>query len=287
MLIENTNDETWRCKVKNSRKLKKRFPSAQHAFDFHGTFSLNSSIPDEKGECYGHYKYYQKWQLTRSEHIVTVSEFSRKEIVKYCSIPAQRIIVSYCGVDRKYILAERNVDSKIDILYVATFEVRKNHVMLMRALALAPSGLKVRFIGRDLGTQDTVREMADALTNTMDFEFEFIDSLSEVELVDSYRSAKVYVFPSLLEGFGMPLIEALATNCRVACSDIDVFREICEEQAIYFDPRSARDMWRGIDKAMKAENSFDASRYAEKRFLWETIGQDLLANLRISANIPK
>ena len=239
-----------------------------------------------RGGLSGLTKYYQKWQLTRSKHIITVSEFSRANIVKYCSIPPQKIIVSYNGIDRKFFLPERNVNNSIDILYVATFEARKNHLTLMRALALAPSGLRVRFIGRDLGTRVEINAMADELVHSKGFEFEFIDSLNEAELIDSYRNARVYVFPSLLEGFGMPLIEALATNCRVACSDIEVFRELCEGKAFFFDPHSARDMWRGIDEALNATDASDNETYDDKRFLWDVIGRDLLAALHISTKNP-
>lgn len=228
---------------------------------------------------------FQKRQLTRSTRIITISDFSRNDIVKYCSIAPQKIVVSYCGIDQAHFAAQDQRDRTIDILYVATFEPRKNHAALVRALGLSPSGLRVRFIGRDLGTRDEVMAMANTLVEDKGFEIEFIDSVSEAELIDSYRNAGVYVFPSLLEGFGMPLIEAMATNCRVACSDIEVFREICEDHAMYFDPLDAKSIWSSIDQALNSESASGTSNYATARFSWEKIGRDLLNDLGLQPQV--
>ncbi len=129
--------------------------------------------------------------------------------------------------------------------------------------------------------------MADALVDERAFEIEFIDSISEAELIDSYRNAGVYVFPSLLEGFGMPLIEAMATDCRVACSDIEVFREICEDHAVYFDPLNAESIWQSIEQALNFKTTAETASYAAQRFSWEKIGRDLLTDLGFSSDDPK
>ena len=59
---------------------------------------------------------------------------------------------------------------------------------------------------------------------------------TDEELYQSYKSAKVFVFPSIQEGFGLPLVEAMANDCPVICSNIDIFKEIAGDAAEYFDP---------------------------------------------------
>jgi glycosyltransferase involved in cell wall biosynthesis len=223
---------------------------------------------------------FQRWQLSRSSKIITISEFSRNDIVARCSIPESDVIVSYCGVGPDYLSHSSGQKKDIDVLYVASFEPRKNHLGLLQALALSLSGLKVRLVGRDLGTQDRVRSLARRLEASNEFKFEFIDSMSEEELRQSYQRARLYVFPSFLEGFGMPLIEALATNCRIACSDIDVFRELCGERALYFDPGNAESMWATIEAALSEKDTPNNCEYVQK-FLWQNIANDLLQELGI------
>lgn len=222
---------------------------------------------------------FQRWQLTRSERIITISEHSKTDLINRCAIPRRKILVSYCGVGSEYFQSAHLADKDLDILYIASFEPRKNHAGLLAALEHAHRKLSIRFIGRDLGTKPAIREMANSLTSARGFQFEFIDSMSEAELIASYRRAKVLVFPSFLEGFGMPLVEALAANCRIACSDIDVFREICAGNANYFDPSNPREMWSVIDQAISLEDAPNTSDFAGS-FLWENIAKKLLEDLQ-------
>ena len=84
---------------------------------------------------------FQKWQLSRSEKLITVSEFSREDIGARCSIPLSKTIVSYNGISSDYFLSTAGTKKTIDLLYIATFEPRKNHIGLMKSLALSPVGL--------------------------------------------------------------------------------------------------------------------------------------------------
>jgi len=71
------------------------------------------------------------------------------------------------------------------------------------------------------------------------------------ELVKAYNTASVFVFPTLVEGFGLPLVEAMACGCKVVTSDLPVHREITQDKAIYVNPYSANSIADGIICAFK------------------------------------
>ncbi len=217
-------------------------------------------------------------QLRRSDRVITVSDFSKDCVVQYCGLPADRVIKSYNGIESVYRTQGEDIERDIDFLYVATFEARKNHQRLIEALATIDEKLRVSFVGRDHGLRPSIEALATTTAQKNGMEFTFIDQIDEQGLVDIYHRTKVYVCPSLLEGFGMPLVEALAANCNVACSDIPVFREVCQEHAVYFDPSSPTDIAKSLRASVVTPTPSIPPLYLD-RFSWDTIAEDLLADL--------
>ena len=76
----------------------------------------------------------------------------------------------------------------------------------------------------------------------------------------------------------MPLIEAMARNCRIACSDLEVFRELCADRAKYFDPNSPAGMWCTIESELHDKTPVNNSDFVQT-FLWQRIANDLLRHL--------
>jgi glycosyltransferase involved in cell wall biosynthesis len=199
---------------------------------------------------------FQKWQLSSADKVITISEFTSKAIQNYCSIKEKDIVVSYCGIDDKK-LENKNSKRDIDILYVATFEKRKNHINLIKAIELCDDPLNITFVGSDNGLKDEIVTLASAL-EIKGHSITFLEQISEKTLCEIYSRAKVFCFPSFYEGFGMPLIEAYQLGCKVVCSDIDVFKEVTLNKAIYFDPNSPKDINDKLHCALKL-NSCDGS----------------------------
>jgi len=220
-------------------------------------------------------------ELRRSQKIITVSESSKRDGIERCGLQADKVIRSYNGIDSAYGVKSQDTERNIDLLYVSTFEARKNHQALLQALALIDQPLKVTFIGRDHGLRPAMKESANAVHKKTGTTFDFIDRIDEQELVETYQRTRTYVCPSVLEGFGMPLVEALAANCRVACSDIPVFREVCQEYALYFDPHDPYDMADCLRQSIAMSPPTNAQQYAEK-FSWDTITDDLLRDIGYS-----
>ena len=220
---------------------------------------------------------FQKLQLRKSSRIITISEFSKQDLMSKCEIKENKVIVSYCGIQNNY-LCHSNIKKEIDILYVATFEKRKNHKNLLAAIKKMGIKLNITFVGRDHGEMSTIKELAIEISSESESKFNFIEKVSEAELMDIYRKSKIFVFPSFVEGFGMPLIEAMASNCKVVCSDIEVFREVCGEGAIYFDPYSSSSISAALLTSISAKN-MKIKSYVEN-FLWENIVNDFLEEIK-------
>ena len=73
---------------------------------------------------------------------------------------------------------------------------------------------------------------------------------TDEELYQLYKTAKVFIFPSIYEGFGLPLVEAMANDCPVICSNIDVFKEIAGNAAEYFDPSNVENFKAKIEEVI-------------------------------------
>lgn len=159
--------------------------------------------------------------------IVVVSQAVKQDVVRHCEVPASKVHVNYNGLSGERIaLAERSrgVDKRYDFVYVSSFARHKRHAMLVAA---APAGARLCLIGRDLGSLEEVREQVARRGSEIT-----VDILTGVgtdeELFALIGAARCGIFPSVFEGFGIPLLEYAATGLYVVASDIEIFREITD-----------------------------------------------------------
>jgi len=227
----------------------------------------------------------QKRQWGKCQNIITVSNFTKKQLVEKCGIDSGKILVSPNGIDDNY-LAEIPANNRdIDILYIATFENRKNHRLLIQALEnySGTDTIRVCLIGKDLGTKNDIVSHASGLDNNI--EVDFIDHVgNEGELIDYYNRAHLFVCPSLYEGFGMPVIEALSRGCRVLCTDIEVFREIGGKSVEYFAPNDSTQLLKQIEKNLSKKIERDVDSQFFEPYKWSKIAGDLLELLSKKIN---
>lgn len=224
--------------------------------------------------------YFQKWQLSRVDKIITVSNYTANMLNKFCGKNKSDIIVSYNGVDGRVLSYKNKRD--IDILYIATFEPRKNHISLLKALEIAKMPLNIVFVGSDLGLREKVREYSKYVSNKCEHKISFYEQISSDELDKIYSSSKIFCSPSLYEGFGMPIVEAYQHGCQVVCSDIEVFREVTLNRARYFNPKSAEDIYEKIFSALSETTDSDLSVIANEVvdfFSWDKIFDRLCISL--------
>ena len=214
--------------------------------------------------------FFQRWQLRTAHKVVTVSEFSKNDIIQKCDLKSEKIFVSYNGITDAYSKVAEP-EFIYDLIYVATYEKRKNHMNLIKAIEQLPFDVKTCLIGRDLGSLDSIQSYIKTSKSTNLKNITFIEHISEDELINLYQQTKLFVSPSLLEGFGMPLIESAACGTQVCCSDIEVFREIMKDSAFYFDPNSIDEIEKALHSALSTtENKLNLSI---DTFRWDTIAK--------------
>jgi glycosyltransferase involved in cell wall biosynthesis len=159
----------------------------------------------------------------RSRIVIAISEHARETLVERLSLEPDRVRTIHLGVDLER-FSPADVPREPFLFYPANAWPHKNHERLFEAVAL------LRREHRDLRL---------VLTGDHDDVPDFVDGrgrVSQDELVGLYRRASALVFPSLYEGFGQPVLEALACGCPVACSDLPPLREVAGDAALYFDP---------------------------------------------------
>ncbi len=231
---------------------------------------------------------YLKRQWARSQYIVTCSEFSISELQKYVGYDRSRVLKSYFGIDGRLLNQESvSAPSKtIDIIYVGHFEKRKNHAPLLHAIAKVDPHLRVMLVGVDNGLKASLQILATDLG--LDH-VTFTTIHDDVKLWQLYRESRVFAYPSVYEGFGIPLIEALVLGTPVVCSDIDVFREIGGNVVTFFDPNNPDDIAQKL--AVCLLNGKPADRGAVEKhleqFTWDHIYAAFVRDLNLFAEKAK
>lgn len=225
----------------------------------------------------------------RAEKIIAVSEATKKEIVRTFGIAADKVRVIYEGLssalrnpaDPVEILRRRNI-TKPFLLYVGVWRQYKNLPRLAEAFDI----LKQRY-GIDCqlvlaGKIDTfypeIRQAVFMIKHHSDLRA--IGPVSDEELAALYKHARFLVLPSFVEGFGLTGIEAQSFGLPVAASDIPVLREVLQDGAIYFDPKSAESMAREVAAAWTDDGMIEQLRDRglanAKRFDWKTCAAQTL-----------
>lgn len=222
-----------------------------------------------------------KQQWSKSEFMVTCSNYSINELQEHVGYNPQNVVKSYFGIDEKVLdIAHTPAPEKdIDIIYVGHYEKRKNHEPLMRAIAKLDKNLKVKFIGRDLGLKDSLESLKNelGLTNTSIT----TENIPDEELWDLYRRSRIFAYPSVYEGFGIPLIEGLALDIPVVCTDMDVFHEVGSDFPLFFDSNNPSDIAEKI-KTKLDDSSTPPPENIKKhleQFFWENIYNKFVEDL--------
>jgi glycosyltransferase involved in cell wall biosynthesis len=145
-------------------------------------------------------------------------------------------------------------DKKSTYLYVATLNKLKNHEFLLDCFDILWKRfpyLKLCFVGRE--AWDKYEPLHRRMKNHPMYEKNlfWFSGLSDIEVQQAYKKSKFFLFPSFIEGFGLPLIEALYNGTPVLASDIPIFREIAGDSIGYFDPRDVNTLVEWIGKIEK------------------------------------
>ncbi|MET1053893.1 MAG: glycosyltransferase family 1 protein, partial [Pedobacter sp.] len=188
------------------------------------------------------YVRYKRLTITKADHIIAISESTKSDLQHFYNIPDEKISVIYHGLKTQNLqpVPIFNAINQPFILFIGDRFGYKNFYRFATAfkeISLRFKNIKLVCTGRPF---DIVESEFLLRTGILDKTLLF--SATDEELASLYQQALFYVSPSLLEGFGFPVLEAFENGCTTLLSDTGCFREIAGDAAMYFDPLSIEDM---------------------------------------------
>lgn len=210
---------------------------------------------------------YPKWQVLRRrlyfnyileyrfkyvDVFIAASQNTKKDLIKYFDIDSEKIEVVYEGVTEKFKPCKQK---KHDfILAVSTLEPRKNFKRIIESYI----HLKEKFnISEDLvivGKKGWYFKDILRIPPRYEKHIDFRGYVSEKDLIELYQSAKIFVYPSLYEGFGLPVLEAMACGCPVITSKVSSLPEVAGDAAILVNPNDVNALAEAMHEVLTNEN---------------------------------
>jgi len=237
----------------------KRFPEWYNYFD--------RKIYDQK----------VKFGVERADKIIAISEQTKRDIIHYYNIPSGKIEVVYQTCNEafkskaKKKLTERvkekyNLSSDF-LLYVGTIEPRKNALKIVKALHSYNIDIPLIIIGKATEYSKQIKEYIN--NNGLNLRVKMLHQVTQEELPVFYQQAKVFIYPSLFEGFGIPIIEALYSGTPVITSKGGCFPEAGGPSTVYIDPENHDELANALidllnDKQKRKKMAESGKEYVKK-----------------------
>jgi len=234
---------------------------------------------------------------SRADLIITISEFSKKEIIDLYGVKPERIKVVYLGFDDSVYHEQQETDiavtlKKYDLaepylLYVGRLEKKKNIGNIVKAFVLAREhheDLKLVLAGSSGNQYDEIKKIISDLK--LEKEIILPGYVAQEDLPQLMAGAKAFLFPTLYEGFGLPILEAMACGTPVITSNTLPHTEVGGNAAIYADPQSPEALSDAIIKVL--ENSDFRRKVAEsgvlrsKEFSWKKTAEEIYGIIKQS-----
>lgn len=213
--------------------------------------------PEWFSKNYYRFYHYMMPRIGKKAHaVLTVSEFSKKEIVDTLGINAEKIHVVHSNVpfhnkpSKEEVLSfTRNPEAERYILAVSSMDPRKNFVRLVEAFdKIKDKSVKLYIIGMSFKAFNTPD-----LQKLIGENVHLPGYIPDEKLQTMYQNALLSVYPSLYEGFGLPPLESMTYGCPVINSDIPALREVSQDAALYVDPYNIEDITQKIEQLLVDE----------------------------------
>lgn len=238
--------------------------------------------------------YYKRYlhSVKNADLIFTDSEYSKADICNRFPVANGKIIVNYCGIDNKKFstaideakraesLLKYNIDSKY-ILFMGQARENKNLFNLIKAYSLLPDKLKKKF---KLVLANSNKKLIDfALKIGIDRDVVFLNGIEESDVVSIYQSASLLALVSFSEGFGLPLVEAMAAGIPVIASNVSCLPEVAGGAALLVNPYEPADIAAGMAKALTdaelRNKMIEKGKVNASKFSWEITSKKFYSEL--------
>lgn len=218
--------------------------------------------------------------VRRASHVITLSESTKADLVRLSGTSPENITVTYLAADERFRPLERKECNSVlhryglprkFILYLGINKPHKNLVFLLQVFSQVETEVKLVLAGKEDPRYPQARQEAERLN--LGERVVFLGEVADNDLPMLYNGAELFVFPSLYEGFGLPVLEAMACGTPVICSSTSSLPEIVGDAPLTLDPLD-RDAWVAalaelLEKAaLRAEMRTKGLRRAQT-FSWE------------------
>lgn len=232
-----------------------------------------------------YYNYIVKPSALRAKKILTVSEFSKKEIVNWLNCESEKVVVTYNGIDEKFKVIEKN-DKLRDIkekyglpkkfiLYIGNLKPHKNVANLIKAIKKIDQKVTLVINGK---SNESLKKII--MENHVENKVKFIGYVDDNDLPILYNLAELFIYPSLYEGFGLPPLEAMACGCPVITSNTSSLPEVVGDAGIMVNPYNVEEIARAIDLVLSNENlrkeMIEKGLKQAQKFSWRKTAEETL-----------
>lgn len=230
-------------------------------------------------------KFWTQYSVKQAAHIVTISEHTKKDIIKYYD--RKNITVTYPGYDQKLFKPNRNSQilknygiTEPYILFLSSLKPSKNIEGLIRAHSLLPSAYYLVIAGKKGWLYDKIFQTVKDLK--LENKVTFTGFVEEADVPVLMTHAAAFVMPSFFEGFGIPVLEAMACGTPVVISQIASLPEVAGDAGIYVNPYDIASIASGLQTAIgpKRADFIKLGLNQSKKFSWTTCAKQTLRVLQ-------
>lgn len=216
----------------------------------------------------------EKKVCERADAIIAISQETKLDLMNYHNVPEHKISVVYHGMDQKLIICDQNrLHQQPYLLYIGGRNAYKNFETFLKGFSMLKSGIDLICTGAPFSEREML--IMEKLNIKKRVFHKFV---SDEEMNNLYCNAEAFVYPSLGEGFGFPILEAYRCSCPCIVSDLLCFHEVAGEAACYFDKNSPEDMACVIDKTLsdplKLKKMKEKGVLQLRKFTWEKCAKE-------------
>ncbi|PIW37230.1 MAG: hypothetical protein COW24_01315 [Candidatus Kerfeldbacteria bacterium CG15_BIG_FIL_POST_REV_8_21_14_020_45_12] len=241
--------------------------------------------------------------VKRSQHIITVSEFSKRDISEYYKIDPSKITVTYEAAehttrskpnDNSIAILKKYGIKSLYVLYVGNAYPHKNLEVLLQVMKQLQDretdpSFRLVLVGKEDYFYSRLKQEAWAMN--IDDRVIFTDFVPDEELASLYSEALAYIFPSRYEGFGLPPLEAMHYGTPVLAANTSCLPEILGDAAIYFDPNDIsgiiKSIQQVIDEPATRQNLIERGLIQADRYSWKRMMKQTIAVYQTYGKTPK
>lgn len=211
----------------------------------------------------------------RADRVITGSEWTKRDLLDLYGLPEERVVVTAYGIDPAFGPNSGSPDTAPYLLLVGAIQPRKDPTTALEALTHLDRNLRLVFAGPEKQGADEVRRTVARLG--LEDRVDFLGHVSKERLAGLYRNAACLVLPSRYEGFGLPLVEAMASGTPVVASRAGSIPEVAGEAAVLVEARDPAALAAAIEQALATrEQLVSAGLERARAFSWaETARQTL------------